>query len=39
MIFVIYRYNYKQFIEDLRIHHVFLIGGGMVTVYEEIKSD
>ena len=39
MIFIIYRYNYKQFIKDNLIHHLFFIDGGLLTIYDEINSD
>ena len=38
MIFVIYRYNYKQFIEDMMINHVFLIDGGQLVIYDPLEE-
>ncbi len=38
MIFIIYRYNYKQFIENFMIHHVFLIDGGHLEIYDPLED-
>ena len=39
MIFIIYRYNYKQFIKDTVIHHVFFIDGGLLTIYDPLEEN
>lgn len=38
MIFIIYRNRYKQFIEDMIIHHVFLIDGGHLEIYDPLED-
>lgn len=36
MIFIVYRYNYKQYIEGGLIHHLLYVDGGLLTIYDEI---
>lgn len=38
MIFIVYRYNYKQYIEDRLIHHLLLIDRGLLTLYDPLEE-